>query len=234
MYIFPNGKRYIGKTKRKLTRRQHGDWSGYKSCTLLWKAIQKYGTENIKTEILFKGVLTDEEASEKERFFIAKFKTNACRYKNPSYGYNLTDGGDGVNGWKPSGERLIILQEQIRETARKRRGTKASEQTRRRLSESHIGLRSGYKMPEETKRKIGIANSLENISEETRKRKSDSHKKMVIATNNDDGTFLIFNSRMETAEYFGVRESAVTRWISGERKPRVNYKFDNYSPTTTE
>lgn len=234
MYVFPNGKRYIGKTNRKLTRRQKGDWSGYKKCTLLWKAIQKYGTENIKTEILFEGVLTDEEASEKERFFIAKFKTNVCRYNNPSYGYNLTDGGEGVAGWKPSDERLAVLREQLKEIAKNRKGTKASEETRRRLSESHKGLRTGCKMPEETKRKIGIANSLENISEETRKRKSKAHMKPVIATNKEDGTELIFNSRTEAAEYFGVRLSMITRWINKTRNPSVPYEFDNYSRTTTE
>ena len=69
MYVFPNGKRYIGKTKKSLNRRKGHQWNRYKYCPLLWKAIQKYGVENIKTEILFEGVLTDERASEKERFF---------------------------------------------------------------------------------------------------------------------------------------------------------------------
>ena len=58
--------------------------------------------------------------------------------------------------------------------------------------------------------------------------------KPVIAINKEDGTIIIFNSRSEVAEYFGVRESAVTRWIDGTRNPSVPYEFDNYSPTTTE
>lgn len=234
MYIFPNGKRYVGKTKQSLSTRQGVDWSGYENCTLLWKAIQKYGIENIKTEILFEGVLTDEESSAIERFYIAKFKTNACRYSNPSYGYNLTDGGEGVPGWKPQGERLLVLQEQMRKNGKKRKGTKASPETRRRLSESHKGIRSGYVMPEETKRKIGMSNSLANISEETRRRKSKAHMKGVKATSIENGMQLYFNSRMQAAEFFGVRESSVGRWIDGNRNCSCPYVFENYPPTTTE
>jgi len=56
MYIFPNGKRYIGKTKRTLAQRKVNSetWEGYSKCPLLWKAIQKYGVVNIKEVILIK------------------------------------------------------------------------------------------------------------------------------------------------------------------------------------
>ena len=49
MYIFPNGKKYIGKTKRTLAQRKVNSetWEGYSKCPLLWKAIQKYGVVNI-------------------------------------------------------------------------------------------------------------------------------------------------------------------------------------------
>ena len=53
MYTFPNGKRYVGKTKRTLAQRQGAEFKGYRHCTLLWNAIQKYGVENIKQEVLF-------------------------------------------------------------------------------------------------------------------------------------------------------------------------------------
>lgn len=234
MYVFPNGKKYIGKTKNSLNRRKGFQWNRYKYCPLLWKAIQKYGTENIKTEILFEGVLTDEEASEKERFFIAQFKTNANRYKNPQYGYNLTDGGEGLVGWHLTEERYKQMMEQLEKAKEIRLKQGVSEETKKKLSESHKGIRLGWKMPEETKKKIGESNSLKNISEETRKKKSKAHMKSVIATNKEDGTIIIFSSRTEAAKYFGVRESAVTRWINKTRNPSVPYEFNNYLPTTTE
>ena len=234
MYTFPNGKKYIGKTKRSMTQRQGSDWSHYKRCRLLWNAIQKYGTENIKTDILFEGTLTDEEASKLECFYIAKYKTNACKYNNPSYGYNLTDGGEGISGCVFTEERLEKLLIQLKEATDKRRGKPLSEEHKRKLSESHKGIRSGYKLSEETKVKIGKSNSLENISEETRKRKSLGHMKKVKATHIETGEVLIFNSRQETAKYFGVGESSVTRWIKKLRNPSVPYIFENYLPTTTE
>lgn len=62
----------------------------------MYNAIQKYGWENIKHEILFEG-LTYEEANAKEMELIAKYKTN-CRRYGDAYGYNMTDGGDGTKG----------------------------------------------------------------------------------------------------------------------------------------
>lgn len=234
MYTFPNGKKYIGKTKRSMSQRQGSNWSRYKKCRLLWNAIQKYGTENIKTNILFEGTLTDEEASKLECFYIEKYKTNACKYKNPSYGYNLTDGGDGISGCMFTEERLEKLLAQLKEATDKRRGKPLSEEHKRKLSESHKGINLGHKLSDETKAKISKANSLENISEETRKRKSLGHMKKVKATHVKTGEVLIFNSHQEAAKYFGVRESSITRWISQTRNASNNYIFENYSPTTTE
>lgn len=234
MYTFPNGKKYIGKTNRTLQHRQGYKWRGYETCKLLWKAIQKYGTENIKTDILFEGVLSNDEASEMERFYIAKYKTNANRYKNPQYGYNLTDGGEGLVGWHPSPERLEQMMQQLVKAKEVRLKMGFSEESRRKMSESHKGLRCGYKMPEETKAKIGRSNSLENMSPEERQRRSDSKKQKVMVTNPKDGEQMIFNSIHETAEHFGVRDSAVSRWIDGTRRPSNKLRFEKYSPTTTE
>ena len=99
MYTFPNGKRYIGKTSTSLKDRQGGvNWSGYSHCTVLMKAVKKYGIENIVQEILFEDEMTDEYSSRLERMCILLFKTNCRRFKNPQYGYNTTDGGEGTIG----------------------------------------------------------------------------------------------------------------------------------------
>ena len=100
MYTFPNGKRYIGKTHRELDERQgSSNFANYKHSTLLWKAIEKYGADNIKQDILVEDYMRDEQASLYEMQYIDKYKTNYCRYNNPSYGYNLTDGGEGALGF---------------------------------------------------------------------------------------------------------------------------------------
>jgi group I intron endonuclease len=85
----PSGKVYIGITCETTAQR----WKrgkGYRSNQVFWKAIQKYGWDNIKHEILYSG-LTSEEASQKEIELIAKYKSNV-----KGYGYNVASGG-GVN-----------------------------------------------------------------------------------------------------------------------------------------
>lgn len=178
MYTFPNGLKYIGKTCESLNRRKGGsDWNRYKTSSLLWKAICEFGTENIKTEILFDGVLLDKDASDMECFYIAKYKTNANRYKDPQYGYNLTDGGSGLVGWHPTEERYKQMMEQLEKAKEVRLANGVSDESRRKMSESHKGLRLGWKMPEEVKAKIGRSNSLENMSIEERERRSRSKMK---------------------------------------------------------
>ena len=86
-HITPNGKIYIGITKRNpLKRWQNG--RGYFTNKHFSRAIKKYGWNNIIHEILFSG-LSEEEAKIKEIKLIAYYKSN-----NPKYGYNITSGGD--------------------------------------------------------------------------------------------------------------------------------------------
>lgn len=100
MYTFPNDKRYIGKTHRELHERQGGSsFINYRRNKLLWHAIKKYGTENIKQDVLIEDYMSDEQAALYEMQYIAQYKTNYCRYNNPSYGYNLTDGGECALGF---------------------------------------------------------------------------------------------------------------------------------------
>lgn len=68
----------------------------------MYRAIQKYGWDNIEHNILFEN-LTQEQAFEKEKELIAKYKTNITRYGS-NYGYDLTDGGEGSLGHKVTEE----------------------------------------------------------------------------------------------------------------------------------
>lgn len=85
MHTTPNGKRYIGITKSTAKSRWKNG-KGYET-QFFYKAIQKYGWENIKHEILFEN-LTKEEAEAKEVELIAFYKTN-----QKEYGYNVENGG---------------------------------------------------------------------------------------------------------------------------------------------
>ena len=64
-----------------------------------WSAEAQYlAVENIQQEILFEDFMTDEYSSRLEMICILLFKTNCRRFKNPQYGYNTTDGGEGTLG----------------------------------------------------------------------------------------------------------------------------------------
>lgn len=228
MYTFPNGKKYIGKTKRSMSKRQGHDFVGYKNCTVLWKAIQKYGTENIQQDILFEDDMTDEYASRLEQICILLFKINCNKFFQPKFGYNLTDGGEGVSGWHPDEKRLKILRAQMHEFHERRRGTHPSEETRQKQRDAKLGKKRGP-MNEETKNKISIANSRENMSEETHIRRSDSKKKKVVATHRVTKEQIIFNSLEDVSKYFNVGPSTPTRWCKKQRRPSVDYDFDYLS-----
>lgn len=90
-HIFPNNKIYIGQTKQKLKDRFHNG-EGYCKCPLVYKAIKKYGWENVITEIIEDNIPTLELANQKEQHYIQLY--NAY---NPEYGYNIAVGGGIVN-----------------------------------------------------------------------------------------------------------------------------------------
>lgn len=86
IHVFPNEKVYIGITRNNINHRW-GNGSGYKNQSLMYRAIQKYGWENIKHIILFSG-LSKEEAEKKEMELISFYKAT-----DPQKGYNLDNGG---------------------------------------------------------------------------------------------------------------------------------------------
>lgn len=127
MHRFPNGKVYIGITKYPVKHR----WArgeGY-SHQPVYKAIKKYGWENIEHIILFSG-LTKEEAEEKEIELIEKYHAT-----DRGHGYNIEEGG-----------YTSKLSEATKEKIRMARlGTKASEETKKKMSKARKG-RPGKKM----------------------------------------------------------------------------------------
>ena len=85
----PNGKVYIGITSKSPSQRWNNG-KGY-AAQLFGKAVEKYGWENIRHEILFDS-LTKEEAEVKEIELIAFYKSN-----QREYGYNVSSGGENIH-----------------------------------------------------------------------------------------------------------------------------------------
>jgi group I intron endonuclease len=92
-----NWKLYIGFTTNSATRMRGHIYSANNSKArryhcYLSRAIRKYGAENFKFEVI-REYNSSQEMKAGEIKYIAFFET-----KNPFYGYNLTDGGDGSIG----------------------------------------------------------------------------------------------------------------------------------------
>lgn len=87
IHTTPNDKKYVGITTQKPEDRWINGL-GYKKNTHFYRAIKKYGWNNINHEILFVNLL-ESEATEIEKELIKKYKT-----MNPNYGYNSTSGGE--------------------------------------------------------------------------------------------------------------------------------------------
>ena len=81
-----NGKKYIGITSQKPTNRWRNG-AGYDKQPRFFAAIQKYGWDGFRHEILYTS-LTQEEAERLEVELIAKYET-----LNEEKGYNLSPGG---------------------------------------------------------------------------------------------------------------------------------------------
>ena len=83
----PSNKIYIGITSRNPIKRWNNG-NGYRKNIHFFRAIIKYGWNNIKHEILYTD-LTEKEAKTKEIELIAKYNST-----NINFGYNITKGGD--------------------------------------------------------------------------------------------------------------------------------------------
>ena len=89
LHVFPNGKLYVGITK-DIKARWRASGYYYKNQPKIWRAICKYGWDNIE-HIVAKDGMTREEAEDAERKMIAVLGT----IEN---GYNTAMGGGTLNG----------------------------------------------------------------------------------------------------------------------------------------
>lgn len=205
MHTSPNNKKYIGITSQKPERRWRKNGEGYKDNLYFWRAIQKYGWDNFKHEILNTG-LTKAEAELKEIELIAYYNSN-----NVNFGYNMSIGGE-------SGSK----------------GYKYTEEQRKRLSENRKGEKNGMygkRHTEDSIEKGRIKHLRENLSSDTiykmsiakkgKKRSKESIMKQVEAISNKVicmETSVVYNSTKEAGKLNNIDSSCISKVCRGERK----------------
>lgn len=250
MHTAPSGKRYIGITCQTVEQRWRNG-KGYKTNQPFHNAIQKYGWNNIKHEIIEEN-LTHDEACELERKLIAKYDTT-----NKQKGYNVCFGGE--DGW--------VGVHHTEETKRKmseakkgktyRKGYHLSEETKKKLSESHKGKyrgipvlpkepkpykrkRNGIKVishprqydengkiifSEEHKQKISQALKGIKRSDEVRKRMSEAQVKTKKPVRCID-TGEVFESQTEAMKKLCIDKVLIGRTCKGKNKTAKGLRFE--------
>lgn len=151
----PSNKVYIGKTCYKKPEYRWKNGNGYINSPHFYKAIQKYGWNNIKHEILYEN-LTYEEAFYKEIELI-------LYYKSLNKSYNHSDGGEGAS--------IKHSEEWNNNISKSHKGKKLSEETKLKLSAAH----KGKKLSEEHKEKISLSLKGKEKSEEHKKHIKENH-----------------------------------------------------------
>ena len=205
-HSLPNGKAYIGQTCKPITHRTGRDFSGYKDSAYFYNAVQKYGAENVTTEILYQ-CETVAEANRLETLCIARYHT-----LKPN-GYNLKTGGSnglhsdeskakmrvaksgenhpqfGKTGEQSHNFGKTMSDETKANISKAQQGKKLSDNHKANISVAMSGENNpqfgkrgennpnfGKTMSDETKEKIRKANTGKTASAETRKKMSEARK----------------------------------------------------------
>ena len=178
-----NNKVYVGITSGNPQKRwKNGCGYPKKQQPVFYRAIKKYGWDGFE-HIIFAQGISEQEAKRMEIALIALYKTNCTKYKQPSYGYNMTDGGDGSVGRMMSDETKRKLSNKLKGKFIGENnpfyGKKHTEETRKKMSEKDSGrtpINKGIPMSDEQKKKISLALQGNVISEYTRQRVSETHR----------------------------------------------------------
>lgn len=198
MHKTPNNKVYIGLTSME-PRRRWLNGKGYRNQTLFFRAINKYGWENIEHLILFEG-LNKEEAEKLEIELIGQYQST-----NPKYGYNIQNGGFAAKHSEETKKKLSDLKKGVPFTDQHQLnlsiagkgkkpsmgmlGKKMTEETKNKMSKSHKGksqspehirnaaeARKGFKHTDETIQKIRESKLGRPQSQERNQKQSDAMK----------------------------------------------------------
>lgn len=137
IHISPDERKYIGITQQSLNLRWRNG-KGYQRNQYFWRAINKFGWENFKHEILFQG-LNEQEAKNKEIELIKKYQSN-----NKKYGFNLDSGGNSVHRFSEESKRKMSISST---------GKKHTEETKQKISKNGKGI----KKSKETIEKMRLA-----------------------------------------------------------------------------
>lgn len=213
----PSGKVYIGITRDKPQHRWKGG-HGYVNNTHFFRAIKRYGWQNIQHEILHTG-LTEEQAKIKERELIGVYDST-----NPAKGYNHSPGGDAVSTETSAKiskalTGVPLSQERRKHLSEIRKGRPLSEDCKRKISERH------QKNPKVLDHLIAANKARAGIpkTEEHRRKIAEGQPRRRKVVNLDTGE--VFDSVKTAAAFCGGAHPNIVHACTGKRQTAYGYHW---------
>ncbi len=210
-----NGKQYVGQANDFERRESEWKWGDTYTGGIIDKAKMKYGVENFKSEIL-KECQTQDELNFWEQYYIKELNT---KYPN---GYNLTDGGGGMSGFKHSEEHnkkmsKVLKGRHLSEKTEYKKGYIMSQEIKNKISESKKGQEPWNKG---TKGIMKAWNKGVPMSEEQKVKIS----KKVYQYTLDGKLVKVWDSTCECGRN-GFSQGHIGACCRGERKTHKGYKW---------
>ena len=190
----PSGKVYVGITSQSIkVRWQNGN--GYIICKMFYRAIRKYGWENMRHIIVSSNL--GEKTAKNMEIDLIRF------YKNRGISYNITDGGEGALGRVPT-------QKQRNKVGNIWRGKNIPLEVRMKMSISHLGRHNTKEHNTNiSKSKIGNTNRSKVVFQ------YDLHGRVVSR----------YNSAKEAANVIGVSPNTISKACKGLLKSLRGFIF---------
>lgn len=226
----PRGKVYIGITSMTPEKR----WkSGYKDCPAFSKALEKYGWENMVSEVLCNG-LTKNEACAIEIKLIEEYKST-----DKDFGYNVSKGGEAPTlGLPVSKETREKLSKTSKDTWKNEEyhkshsgenaywyGKHHSEESIQKIKDNHPDQR-GEKHPMYGKHHTDASKSKMRVAKLGKYLGVDScHAKPVIQLDLNDVVIAEFGCIKDAFEATGAHPPNIKKVINGERNTAGGYRW---------
>ena len=210
-----NNKKYVGITGKDVNIRWKNG-KGYSSSTHFNSAIQKYGWDNFNHDILFDG-LSKQEAEDKERELIL-----SLHLKDRRYGYNLTDGGEGTNGY-------CFTEEQKKKMSEKQKGSNSifyGKKRTKEFCEIISKARKGMVFSEKHKKNLSLSHLNKKLPDEQKRKISNSSpkKRKVICLE----TKQVFDSITKVSSFYNKDARHIGECCSGKRMTWNNLHWAYY------
>lgn len=202
----PNNKVYIGITGLSVKKRWANGY-GYRNNRLFFRAIEKYGWNNIKHEVLYTN-LTKEEAEKREVELISLFKCN-----DKTYGYNISAGGSATTlGIKMSTETKGKISKSTLGRIPWNKGVPRTKQEKQKMSQNRKGIpawNKGHAWSQDVKANISTA-----------KKEQQKGNPLVCCETGD-----VYYSASEAQRQTGIDSSSIRKCCKGIAKSAGGFRW---------